>query len=129
MEPILQGKADLVIGSRVLGKAQTGSLTSVQLFGNWLATRLIRFRFGITFTDLGPFRAIRAESLKKLNMQDRDFGWTVEMQIKAVREGLQVLEVPVDYRRRIGESKISGTLKGSFQAGVKILYTIGKYWL
>lgn len=124
LEPILRGEADLVIGSRVLGEAERGALTPQQRFGNWLATRLIRLFFGFRYTDLGPFRAIRAESLSRLKMQDRDYGWTVEMQVRALQGGLRVREVPVSYRRRIGQSKISGTVRGTVLAGTKILWTI-----
>ena len=122
--PILEGRADLVIGSRVLGHAERGSLTPQARFGNWLATRLIRILYGVRFTDLGPFRAVRWDRLRALEMRDRDFGWTVEMQIKAARAGLRSVEVPVSYRRRLGRSKISGTVAGSVQAGTKILATI-----
>jgi glycosyltransferase involved in cell wall biosynthesis len=128
LQPIMDGKADLVIGSRALGKKERGSMTPQQLLGNWLATRLLRLRFGITFTDLGPFRAIRFQRLLELNMQDKTYGWTVEMQLKAAKSGLTCVEVPVRYRRRIGFSKISGTVKGTLMAGYKILHTIFKYW-
>lgn len=124
VDPIISGEADLVIGSRTRGQREPGSLTPQARFGNWLACVLIRLFWNITYTDLGPFRAIRASRLKRLGMRDRDYGWTVEMQIKAAREGLRVREVPVSYRRRIGESKVSGTLKGALAAGVKILSTI-----
>lgn len=124
--PILANKADLVIGSRALGNAEKGSMTVPQLFGNWLATRLIKIFFGYQFTDLGPFRAIRYSSLNALNMQDKDYGWTVEMQVKAAKHRLRCTEVPVPYRKRIGTSKISGTIKGTFLAGNKILWTIFK---
>jgi hypothetical protein len=95
-------------------------------WGNRLATFLLRLLYGCRFTDLGPFRAIRAQSLQALGMRDRNFGWTIEMQIKAVQQGLRIQEIPVRYRRRIGKSKVSGTLSGSIKAGCKILYTIGK---
>lgn len=124
VDPITRGEADLVIGSRVLGNAEAGALTPQQRFGNWLATRLIRLIWGQRFTDLGPFRAIRRSSLDELQMTDRDFGWTVEMQIKAAQKGLRCREQPVSYRRRIGHSKISGTLMGTFRAGRKILALI-----
>jgi glycosyltransferase involved in cell wall biosynthesis len=124
--PILEGRADLVIGSRTLGNSEKGSLQPQQVFGNRLATTLIRTFFRVRFTDLGPFRAIRFDKLLSLGMQDRDYGWTVEMQVKAAKAGLACCEVPVSYRRRIGESKISGTLRGSFLAGKKILWTIFK---
>lgn len=122
---IMEG-ADLVIGSRVSGQAEAGSLTPPQRFGNWLATRLIRWFWGFSFTDLGPFRAIRWDSLKALDMQDRTYGWTVEMQVKALKQNLICAEVPVSYRNRIGVSKISGTIKGTVKAGYLILWTIFK---
>lgn len=124
VDPLIQGRADLVIGSRVLGARESGALTPQARFGNWLACRLIQLFWGRSYTDLGPFRAIRHRSLLALNMQDRDYGWTVEMQVKAVRRGLRVMEAPVSYRRRLGTSKISGTLRGVMGAGVKILYII-----
>jgi glycosyltransferase involved in cell wall biosynthesis len=124
LEPILSGRADLVIGSRTLGSREPGALTPQARFGNWLATRLLRALYGVRFTDLGPFRAIRYRSLLGLGMRDRDFGWTVEMQIKAARAELRAAEVPTRYRRRIGRSKISGTLSGSVRAAIKILGTI-----
>ena len=119
-------QADLAVGSRVLGKRQRGSLTPQQRFGNWLSTRLISLLFGFRYTDLGPFRMARVSALRKLEMQDCSYGWTVEMQVKALLHGLKVVEVPVDYRKRIGRSKVSGTIAGSFKAGLKILWTIGK---
>ena len=125
--PILAGSADLVIGSRALGNRQAGSMTPQQVFGNWLATWLIQFFYGVRFTDLGPFRAIRLNSLIALDMRDQTYGWTVEMQVKAAKLGLHSVEVPVRYRRRIGHSKISGTVKGTIMAGYKILTTIFKY--
>ncbi len=126
IDPIAQDKADIVIGSRTLGRAESGSLTPQQKFGNWLACRLIKLFWGVTYTDLGPFRAVGTEALRTLQMQDRAFGWTVEMQLRAVQEGLHIREVPVDYRRRIGHSKISGTLRGTILAGHAILGTIFK---
>jgi glycosyltransferase involved in cell wall biosynthesis len=119
-------QADLVIGSRVLGRREKGSLTPQQRFGNWLSTRLIRLLYGFSYTDLGPFRAIRADALQRLKMQDTTYGWTVEMQVKAVQHRMKVVEVPVRYRKRIGTSKVSGTVSGSIKAGAKILWTIGK---
>lgn len=119
--------ADLVIGSRMLGSREPGALLPQARFGNALACSLIRLLFGHRYTDLGPFRAIRWGALERLGMNDRDFGWTVEMQVKALREGLRVAEVPVSYRRRVGVSKISGTLSGAFRAGSKILRTIVRY--
>lgn len=124
LEPIAAGRADLVIGSRALGGADPGALTPTQRFGNWLATRLLRLCYGVRYTDLGPFRAIRWDALEALGMRDRDFGWTVEMQVKAARRGLRHEEVPVRYRKRVGRSKISGTVSGSVRAGWKILGTI-----
>lgn len=127
IQPIIEGKADLVIGSRASGQRERGSMTPQQVFGNWLATRLLSILYGATFTDLGPFRAIRFDKLLALNMQDKTYGWTVEMQLKAARDGLMYVEVPVRYRRRIGFSKISGTVKGTLLAGYKIIATILKY--
>jgi glycosyltransferase involved in cell wall biosynthesis len=127
IQPIIEGKADLVIGSRAIGQRERGSMTPQQVFGNWLATRLLSILYGATFTDLGPFRAIRFNKLLALNMQDKTYGWTVEMQLKAARDGLLYVEVPVRYRRRIGFSKISGTVKGTLLAGYKIIATILKY--
>ncbi len=124
--PIIAGKADLVIGSRILGDRQKGSMTVPQLFGNWLATRLVRLVWGGRMTDLGPFRAIRRDSLMRLDMADRDFGWTVEMQVKAVRQNMAIIEKPAAYRKRVGVSKISGTVRGVFAAGTKILWVIGR---
>lgn len=127
--PIIAGEADMVIGSRILGQREPGALTPQQRFGGWLACNLMRLFFGAHYTDLGPFRAITMAALNQINMQDRNYGWTVEMQIKAVRAGLRVTEVPVRYRKRIGKSKISGTVKGVVLAGYKILTTIFKYAL
>ena len=125
--PIIEEGYDLVIGSRSLGKREKGAMTPQQVFGNWLATSLIRLFFRHKFTDLGPFRAIRFDQLIALNMKDQTYGWTVEMQLKAVKKGLKCTEVAVDYRKRIGFSKISGTIKGTILAGYKILYTIFRY--
>lgn len=124
VDPILSDDVELVIGSRVTGRAERGALLPQQRFGNWLACRLIRYFFGASFTDLGPFRAIRNDSLKRLAMKDRAFGWTVEMQIKAAQHRLRILEVPVSYRHRVGVSKISGTVRGTILAGITILRTI-----
>jgi len=125
--PILEGRADLVIGSRVLGPAAPGSLLARQRFGNWLATSLIRWLHGFRYTDLGPFRAISASALRRLGMRDRNYGWTVEMQVRALTAGLRVLETPVSYRlRRGGENKVSGSLKASLAAGAKILWTVAR---
>ena len=128
IRPILDRKADMVIGSRALGKREAGSMTFPQVFGNWLATTMMRYMQGAKFSDLGPFRAISWKKLLELNMIDQNFGWTIEMQIKAHQRGLRYLEVPVNYRRRIGVSKVSGTVKGVFGAGYKIIFTIFKYW-
>ena len=125
--PIINGKADFVIGSRALGQRDEGSMMPQQIFGNWLATRLLQLFYGVKYTDLGPFRAIRWQALQNMHMQDRTFGWTVEMQLKAAKQHLRIVEVPVDYRKRIGFSKISGTVKGSVLAGYKIITTIFKY--
>lgn len=126
--PILNGKAEMVIGSRAMGQRENGSMTFPQLFGNWLATTLMKYIQGARFTDLGPFRAIVWERLLELNMVDQNYGWTIEMQIKAHRAGLRYEEVPVSYRKRIGVSKVSGTVRGVIGAGYKIILTIFKYW-
>ncbi len=127
VKPILIENADLVIGSRALGKREKGSMTIPQVFGNWLATSLLKLIYGIKYTDLGPFRAIKFEKLLALNMADKTYGWTVEMQLKAAKQKMKITEVPVNYRKRIGFSKISGTVKGTILAGYKILTTIFKY--
>lgn len=124
VRPVLEEGKDMVIGSRTLGEMEPGSMTPQQIFGNWLATNLIRIFYGYQFTDLGPFRAIRFSSLLALNMEDKDFGWTVEMQVKAAQMKLRCEEVPVRYRRRVGVSKVSGTIRGTILAGHKILWTI-----
>ena len=129
VDPIANGTVDMVIGSCVLGQREAGALTPQQRFGNWLATTLIRLIWRVRYTDLGPFRAIRADALRRLAMADRTYGWTVEMQIKAAIAALRVTEVPVRYRRRIGVSKISGTIKGTVKAGWKILSIIGRFAL
>ncbi len=126
--PILANRADLVIGSRVLGNSEPGALMIQARFGNRLATTLIKILFGVSYTDLGPFRAIRYRALIDLDMRDKTFGWTVEMQVKAAKKALKIQEMPVSYRKRIGVSKITGTLKGTLKAGWKILFTIFKYW-
>jgi glycosyltransferase involved in cell wall biosynthesis len=125
--PISAGHADLVIGSRSLGNVERGALTPQQRFGNWLAVRLIALIYRYRYTDLGPFRAIRRELLDRIDMQDRRYGWTVEMQVRALQLRARVTEVPVSYRRRVGRSKISGTVTGVLKAGWWILYTIFKY--
>ena len=126
IKPIEEENVQLVIGSRALGQMQKGAMQSHQIFGNWLATSLIKLFYNYRFTDLGPFRAIRYETLKLIDMQDRNYGWTVEMQVKAAKHKLVCKEVPVRYRLRIGKSKVSGTIKGSVLAGVKILWIIFK---
>lgn len=118
---------DLVIGSRALGNKEKGSMTPPQVFGNWLSTFLIKLFYGYSYTDLGPFRAITYKALLELDMQDKNYGWTVEMQLKAVHKNMRITEVPVDYKKRIGTSKISGTVKGVIFAGIKIITTIFKY--
>jgi glycosyltransferase involved in cell wall biosynthesis len=128
IQPIIENQATMVIGSRALGRRESGSMTLPQVFGNWLATTMMRYMQGAKFTDLGPFRAIVWKDLIALNMVDQDFGWTIEMQIKAHKAGLRYTEVPVNYRKRIGVSKVSGTVKGVFGAGYKIIFTIFKYW-
>ncbi|NNF06935.1 MAG: glycosyltransferase family 2 protein [Candidatus Eisenbacteria bacterium] len=122
--PLLRGEADLVIGSRVLGNREKGALLPQARFGNILATFLMRVIYRTRFTDLGPFRGITWEALERIRMEDRDFGWTVEMQIKAAKHNLRSTEVPVSYRKRIGKSKVSGTVRGTFLAGKKILWLI-----
>lgn len=127
--PLVSNQADFVLGSRTMHAASRSALTPQQRYGNWLATSLIRLLFGHRYSDLGPFRAIRKEALQNLRMSDRGYGWTVEMQIKATRAGLKILEVPVLYRPRLGKSKISGTLRGTLLAGSKILYTVFRFAL
>jgi len=125
--PLLAGRADLVIGSRTLGRREPGAFTPAQAFGNRLAPALMRALWGVRVTDLGPFRAIRWEALERLRMRDRGYGWTVEMQTRAFAAGLRVVEVPVAYRRRrLGRSKIAGTVRGVLGAGTKILLTIAR---
>lgn len=124
LRPLEEDGCDLVIGSRLRGKRQPGALLPQAYFGNQLATSLIRLLWGFRYTDLGPFRAIRAPALRRLAMRDTNFGWTVEMQVRALQEGLRIREVPVSYRRRVGRSKITGTISGTIKAGVKIIGTI-----
>jgi len=125
--PISSGHADLVIGSRARGRRERGALSPQQQVGNAIACHALRVLYGVRYTDLGPFRAIRWDTLQTLDMRDRNFGWTVEMQIKAAQRGVRAIEVPVSYRPRIGVSKVSGTLRGSVSAGVKILWLLGRY--
>lgn len=127
VKPIIEGGYDLVIGSRAIGKRERGSMTPQQIFGNHLATFLLRILYKVNFTDLGPFRAIKFDRLLELDMQDKTYGWTVEMQLKAAKKKMKVTEVPVNYRQRIGVSKVSGTVKGTIMAGYKIITTIFKY--
>ena len=127
VEPILKKDIDFVIGARVKSLREKGSMTLPQIFGNWLATTLMKLFFGAKFTDLGPFRAIKYNKLLALNMEDKTYGWTVEMQLKALRHKLSYVEIPVNYRNRIGVSKVSGTVKGAIFAGIKILGWIFKY--
>jgi glycosyltransferase involved in cell wall biosynthesis len=119
-------QADLVVGSRILGQREPGSLTIQQRLGNWLSTRIIKRLYGYSYSDLGPFRLIRRQALERLEMQDQNYGWTVEMQVKALQHQMKIVEIPVSYRRRIGKSKVSGTVSGSFKAGMKILWVIAK---
>ncbi|NOQ74800.1 MAG: glycosyltransferase [Crocinitomix sp.] len=125
--PILEDDIDLVIGSRALGAKEKGSMTVPQRFGNWLATRLMRLFYRVRYTDLGPFRAIKYDKLLALKMADKTYGWTIEMQLKAAKQKMTHTEVPVNYKKRIGESKVSGTIKGTVMAGFKIIFAIFKY--
>lgn len=127
--PIAQGNMDMVIGARVSALRESGAMTPQQVFGNRLACTLMKWFFGAKYTDLGPFRAIRYDSLQALKMEDKTYGWTVEMQLKALKQKLRYTEVPVNYRNRIGVSKVSGTVKGTIMAGYKILLWIFKYSL
>ena len=129
VEPIFAGDADFVLGSRILGEREPGAMPMQSIYGNKLACFLMRWLFGVKYTDLGPFRAIDYQSLRSLGMIDENFGWTIEMQIKAARAKLRIKEIPIPYRCRVGVSKISGTITGSMRAGYKILYTIAKYGL
>lgn len=125
--PIIENNVDMVIGARIKEWREKGSMTTPQIFGNWLATTLMKLFFNAEFSDLGPFRAIKYEKLLALEMQDKTYGWTVEMQLKAIKKNYTWKEVPVHYKNRIGVSKVSGTVKGAFMAGVKILGWIFKY--
>lgn len=127
IQPIIEHDYDLVIGSRALGVREKNSMTIPQIFGNWLATTLLKLFYNVRFTDLGPFRAIKYSALMDIGMKDKTYGWTVEMQLKAAKSKLRCTEVPVDYKQRIGVSKVSGTVKGTFMAGYKILWTIFRY--
>ncbi|CAI8309698.1 MAG: putative glycosyltransferase [Polaribacter sp. SA4-10] len=125
--PIIEDNIDFVLGARVKEQREHGAMTPQQIFGNWLATSLMKLFFGAAFTDLGPFRAIKYEKLMALKMEDKTYGWTVEMQLKALKQKFTYLEIPVKYRNRIGVSKVSGTIKGAIFAGIKILTWIFKY--
>ena len=127
--PILENNIDLVIGARTAAYREKGAMTPQQVFGNWLATFLMKLFFNAKFSDLGPFRAIKYQKLLAMNMEDKTYGWTVEMQLKALKQKMSYLEIPVNYRNRIGVSKVSGTLKGTLMAGYKILSWIFKYSL
>ncbi len=127
VEPIIKDNYDMVIGTRVKKWREKGSMTFPQIFGNGLATLLMKLLFNANFSDLGPFRAIKYDKLLQLNMQDKTYGWTVEMQLKAIKQNFKYIEVPVHYKNRIGVSKVSGTIKGAIFAGVKILSWIFKY--
>lgn len=127
IDPIINNDIDFVVGARVKELREPGSMVPQQIFGNWLATFLMKYMFGSKFTDLGPFRAIKYDALLNLNMQDTTYGWTVEMQLKVLKQKLNYTEIPVKYRHRIGTSKVSGTIKGSIFAGIKILSWIFKY--
>ncbi|MBI1929016.1 glycosyltransferase family 2 protein, partial [Candidatus Poribacteria bacterium] len=129
VHPILAGETEMVIGSRIRGVREKGALLPQARFGNALATFLMKLLFRVNYTDLGPFRAIRYDRLLEMDMQDKTFGWTVEMQVKAAKMGICACEVPVSYRKRIGQSKITGTVKGTIKAGYKILMTIFRYGL
>jgi glycosyltransferase involved in cell wall biosynthesis len=129
VEPIARGEADLVVGSRTLGRAEPGALLPQARFGNRLASFLIRLLYRVPVTDLGPFRAVRWDALRGLGMRDTNFGWTAEMQVKAARQGLRYRETPVSYRKRVGVSKITGTVSGTVRAGYKILLTVFRYAL
>jgi len=124
LQPIEEGRAELVIGSRALGDREKGAMLPQQVFGNWLATTLMRWMYRSEFTDLGPFRAITWRALEQIQMADRDFGWTVEMQVKVLKNKILYTEIPVSYRKRKGVSKITGTIRGTIMAGYKIIFTI-----
>ena len=127
IRPIVNREVDFTLGSRAKGQREKGAMMPQQLFGNWLATGLLKLFYGVRFSDLGPFRAIRLSTLNALKMKDKDFGWTVEMQIKIAKQKVPFMEFPARYRKRVGNSKITGTLKGTILAGYKIIYTLIKY--
>jgi len=127
LKPIQEERAELVIGSRALGNREKGAMLPQQVFGNWLATTMMRWMYRSEFTDLGPFRAITWRALEQIQMADQDFGWTVEMQVKVLKNKILYTEVPVSYRKRKGISKITGTIRGTIMAGYKIIFTILRY--
>lgn len=127
VKPIIENNIDFVIGARVKELRESGSMTPQQIFGNWLATFLMKLFFNAKFSDLGPFRAIKYEKLLQLNMEDKTYGWTVEMQLKVLKQKMSYIEIPVRYKNRIGVSKVSGTVKGTIMAGIKIIGWIFKY--
>ncbi len=127
IEPIVNQNIDFVIGARVSNLRESGSMTPQQVFGNWLATFLMKALFGAKFTDLGPFRAIKYDKLLQLQMEDKTYGWTIEMQLKVLRQKMSYIEIPVRYKNRIGVSKVSGTVRGTVMAGIKIIGWIVKY--
>ncbi len=129
VKPILNDNIDFVIGARVSNLRENGSMTPQQIFGNWLATFLMKLFFNAKFTDLGPFRAIKYDKLLQLQMEDKTYGWTVEMQLKVLKQKMSYVEIPVRYKNRIGVSKVSGTVKGTIMAGIKIIGWIVKYTL
>ena len=129
IQPIIDGRVDFVVGARVKELRASGSLTPQQVFGNWLACFLMKILYQSSFTDLGPFRAIRWKTLENLKMSDKTYGWTIEMQLKVLRQKISYQEVPVSYKKRIGVSKVSGTVKGTIFAGVKIIGWIFKHYL
>jgi glycosyltransferase involved in cell wall biosynthesis len=127
VDPIIKDDIDFVIGARIKHLREANSMTPQQVFGNWLATMLMKLMFNARFTDLGPFRAIKYQKLMELGMVDKTYGWTVEMQLKSIKQNLTYIEVPLKYKKRIGSSKVSGTVKGTIFAGFKILGWIFKY--
>jgi len=129
LAPITGGRADLVIGSRALGHAEPGALLPHQIFGNWLAASIVSWLYGFRYTDLGPFRAIRRDALTRLDLRETSYGWTIEMQVRAIEERLRIVEMPVSYKRRAaGENKVSGNALASVQAGIVIISTIVRLW-
>lgn len=127
VKPIIENNIDFVIGARVKELRESGSMTPQQIFGNWLATFLMKLFFNAKFSDLGPFRAIKYEKFLQLNMKDKTYGWTVEMQLKVLKQKMSYIEIPIRYKNRIGVSKVSGTVKGTIMAGIKIIGWIFKY--